>query len=301
MEKDSGVKEFLLEVKKAMLGFKGEITGDLIVGSVYADKLERLIREKPTAALRNVTEIYNKALDDAYAFSNASKEGMSRSYAEAMTGGPAEIVPWAIYNAIGSVYSELDREKKDLALQQLLEIFDKNRYDIVQEVHTAGIREPLLLSDIKIAEPFYWPGMNEGKKVLEKYPDFSSLKEALIDENGLFFHSGLKWDLKHIVDVGKPELSRREGVHSDFIVAYSLLRKGFCGYGEEYAKLANPAFLDRTMQGIVAMRFGRVETENEIEKGKARLIELLPKQLHERIEPLRRKGGWVDYRKFINR
>jgi hypothetical protein len=281
-----------------MFGLKTDATNEQILGNIYADKLVELLRKNPAEGIRKIRPFYGEALDKSY----EGKE-ISRGYAEALTGGPFEAIPWAVYNAVGLVYPELNREMKDLALIELLKIFDRYRYDIVQLSHTAGIREPLLLSDISIAEPFYWPGLDEGKEILKEYHDFPILKTALIDDNGLFFHSGVNWDFKEIVDEGRDTLkiARHRAVNSDFVVAYSLLRSDFCDYGEDYIGIANSAFLDRTLRGIVAMRFSEAETEDDIKKGKERLHQLLPKSLHERIEPMRLEDGWTSRKKFEHR
>lgn len=145
--------------------------------------------------------------------------------------------------------------------------------------HTTGIIEPLLLADIGIARPLYWPGLEEAEMVLKKYSNFFDLQKELIEEDGLF---------------------NPRKVVSDFLMACSLLRSDFCDFGEDYAKTANSQFLERALRGIVWLRFGMKDgnTTEGIEKGNKRLRELLPKSLHERIEPLRQEGGWVDYKKF---
>lgn len=279
------------EVDNWVSQIRNESVTNLNVGMKYAEKLESLIRENPELGIRKIVKFYNNALDEAH-----DNSWMSRGYAEALTGGPSEGIPRAIYNAVGSVYPELDRDMKDLALEQIFKILDEFRYDIVQENHTSGIREPFLVSDISIVSSLYWPGLDEGRYILEKYQNFQDLRKDLIDKNGLFFHSGLKRDVKGLFDEWTPE-RKLNYVNSDFIVAYSLLRSDICDFGKEYIKVANPEFLDRTMQGIVALRFGYVEPE-DIEKGRKRLEELLPKPLHQRIEPLRIRGGWVDPEKI---
>lgn len=280
------------EVEKWMSTLRALTLKDMASAEKHSGRLLKSIYENPYTGLGKIVEIYNQALDEA----NKGSE-ISRGYGESLCGGPSEHIPWAIYNTVGSVYHELDRKMKDLALEQLFKIFGYRRYDEVQESHTSGIREPLLLADIYIAEHLYWPGLDEGRRILEKYKDFQTLRRELIDDQGLFFHSGMKEDSLQIVSEATPELKMRS-VNSDFVVAYSLLRLDFCEFGEEYVKVAHPTFLDRTLHGIVAMRFGRAETEEDIKNGIKRLEELLPKSLHLFIEPMREEGGWVDYRQF---
>lgn len=246
-----------------------------ISASIYVEQLSKMLMDgQADKAIDEIFKVYNQALNCAYTDDNGKND---RGYIEAVAGGPCEIIPRAVYNAVGAVYPFLDREQKKKALNEIFRILNKLRYDIVNGTHTPGIREPLLLSDICIAVPLYWPGLEEGKSIIKKYPDFYELKEDIIDEQGLF---------------------KTDKVESDFLVAYSLLRSDMCDYGEEYIKAADEFFLERTLQGIVAQRFTRAKEQSEIEKGKRRLQELLPKSVHDRIEPIRQKADWIDYESY---
>jgi len=197
---------------------------------------------------------------------------------DALAGGPHEGVTWPLYNAVGAAYPSFTRDQRDAALRQLLNIFDGINYAYVQGEwgvgHTTGIHEPLLLADITLARPLYWPGLDEGKIKLQSHTSFDSFANTYLDENGSL-----------------------KGVNSAFVVSYSLLRSDFCSFGERYAAVANPAFLNQTMKGIVAMRFGRPSKE-DWEASAERLKKLLPASLHDRIEPLRQEADWTDYKKF---
>lgn len=247
----------------------------------HVEPLARLLHDNPEGGIRRIVDAYNKGLNSAY----TKEDGTNiRGFIEAVAGGPYQTVPWAVYNAIGAVYPYLDRRLKDLALGKIVyEIFDGLNYGYVNgargEGHTTGIREPLLLADIGIIRPLYWPGLREAEFEIKKYSNFFDLQKELVKEDGLF-------------DPRK--------VNSDFLLAYSLLRSDFCNFGEDYIKAANPRFLERTLQGIVWLRFGGKDgnTSESIEAGNRRLRELLPESLHNRIEPLRQEGGWVDYKKF---
>jgi len=229
-----------------------------------------LMDNNPDKFIAKIVEVHDKAFKNAY----ADSAGKNRQ-------DPFEAIPWAVYNAVGAVYPYWERAQKDNALAQLLCILDRLNYAYVNGEwgvgHTTAIREPLLLSDIAIARPVYWPGLDEGKSLLSKYPSFFEFQKDLIDENGMF---------------------RRKGVYGDFVVAYSLLRSDFCDYGENYVKIAEPSFLERTLKGIVAIRFARSDSEDDAKEGVQQLKGLLPKSVHDRIEPLRKEAGWVDYTKF---
>lgn len=244
----------------------------------FVDPLAELLNDNPKEGVKKIFEVYNNALDSAYTDERGENH---RVLVQAYAGGPAESVPWAVYNAVGSVYPYLDRETKDGALGELLHIFDGLNCGYVNGSrgvgHTTGIREPLLLSDIGVVRRLYWPGLDEGRAVLKQYKFFHDFEKEMIDERGLF---------------------NQKKVQSDFVVAYAVLRSDYCSFGGEYVKCANQNFLERVLRGIVWMRFGRCESFEEIKKGMARLRDFLPESVHERLEPLRQEGGWVDYKKF---
>ena len=129
------------------------------------------------------------------------------------------------------------------------------------------------------------------------YQNFEELRKNLIDNEGLFFHPGLKEDGRQLFKGWTPE-KKLGGVNSDFVVAFSLLRSDICDYGKDYIRIADPNFLNRTMQGIIGMRFSNAETKEDIKVGKTRLKKLLPDPLHGRIDYLRKMAEWVDPKKF---
>ncbi len=182
-----------------------------------------------------------------------------------------------LYNTVGAIYPLLDRRQRDEVIRAHLNQFDRLNYKAVNSNHTPYIREPLLLSDIIIARPFYWPGLKDEKHLWEGKTNFAELEREIMIGNGLF-------------DPTK--------VRSDFLVSYALMRKDFTSFGENYVKSANPEFLNRVMKGIVALRFANATNVQEIEEGRKRLHELLPKSVHDRIEPLRQEADWTDTKQF---
>ena len=262
-------------------GLVGAIDRDIskhhIAATTEGNTLGALLRENPDEGIKMIRIAYERGLDYAY----TDRQGHNnRGFIEAVAGGPHEAVPAAVYNAVGSVYPRLTREQKDAALIEVVDgILDRINSFYIQNSHTPYIHEPLLLSDICVARYRYWPGMDEGKHRIGQYPEFSKFQRDLIDENGLL---------------------RQDRVNSAFIVAYSLLRNDFCDWGEDYLKSVNPGFLERVLKGIVAMRIGdppsvRKQTDEE---GMARLREILPVSLHDRLESIRQQLDWVDYKKF---
>lgn len=250
----------------------------------YMEDLERRLRENPDDAVSTIAETYKMALKDA--------EGPV-SGGSVYTSSPFEAVPRAMCNTVGAAYPYLDRDQKDEALGQILSVFDGMNYADVNGArgagYTNGVRDPVLLADIAIARPLYWPGLDEGQHVVDQYEDFESLQSDIMTDRGTM---------------------NPEAVSSDFLVSYALLRSDLHDWGEDFAQAADSEFLDRTIRGIVATRFGlfayedinerkeRPLRDDEIEAGRSRLQELLPESLHDQIDPLREEEFWVDASKF---
>jgi hypothetical protein len=276
-----------------------------LISEDVSEKFSQLIWENPEKALKGLIEWYNNSLNKAYTDSNTGEN--YRYFVESIAGGPHEAIPSALYNCIGEIYPFLDRDIKNKSLGSILSILDFENSENVQISHTYNIREPLLLADISIVRPIYWPGMDEGANLIKKYNNlFCDFKNEVIDDNGFF---------------------NKRAVHSDFIVAYSILRNDFCNWGKDYLKVVNPTFLERVLQGIVGMRFAfdfRLKNlsdeekkginykaedlnfcsknekkinetiENNILEGKNRLKQLLPLQVHNSINEKINKKEWVD-------
>jgi len=262
------------ELKRLMASIQGAFAVHEASASIHVEPLAKLIMDNPARGIDQLVEVYNKALDDAY---TDEKEGNNRSFIESIAGGPCETIPWAVYNALGAAYPFLERENKNKALGKILNILDKRNYAEVNGTtsmgHTTGIREPLLLSDIAIVRHLYWPGLHDEERLWKDKHSFSEFQQEVMDEDGMF---------------------KKNKVKSDFLVAYALLRKDFTSFGEEYAQASNPDFLERTMQGIVSMRFAHREKE----EGEKRLQELLPESVHHYIEPIRKRADWADHTLF---
>ncbi len=245
---------------------------------IHIAPFAEMLKKDPDRAIDKIFQKYDEALDQAYTNENGVNE---RAFVESSAGGPCELIPWALYKAVGSVYPFLERVQKDRALSQILNILDGRKYTEVNGLesmgHTTGIREPLLLSDIRIVRQLYWPGLYDEEHLWKNHTCFTDLQREIINEKGLFDQSKVK---------------------SDFLVGYALLRSDLCSFGEDYVKIAHPYFLERTLKGIVAMRFAHAEDEEQIAQGRKRLEQLLPKSTHNRIEPLRKEADWVDYKKF---
>ncbi|MFH1308086.1 MAG: hypothetical protein ABIH72_04495 [archaeon] len=244
--------------------------GQEIAALMHIEPLRSLLLSKPDEAIPKINQAYDAAVNEAMG-------NTEQAYVNVYAGGPSEAFTKPLFDIVGAAYPWYTRDQKDSALKQVLGVLDKYRYDIANLVHTPNIREPLLLSDIGICSPLYWPGLRDEQHLWKDVDEFYELQEKIMTPDGLF----------------NPRL-----VHSDFLVAYAILRNDFTPFGEEYAKAANPLFLNRVMKGIVGLRFGRAETNEEIKKGEARLREYLPESLHDRITPLREEADWAFWEKF---
>lgn len=274
------------------------------ISNEILNNFSQMLWENPDVALDNLFKAYNNSLNEAY----TNKTGETcRAFVEATCGGPHEAIPSAFYNAVGTIYPFLSREVKNKALCKILNIMDRIRSDYVQTSHTSYIHEPLLLSDIFIVRPFYWPGLEEGQRLVNKYNNlFCDFKFEMIKENGLF---------------------EKRKVNSEFLVGYFLLRKDICNWSEGYLEIVNEKFLDRILQGVVGMSVARefrlknlsteeinaIEEESEgkinyqedkskleiilnseIDNEKIRLKDLFPKPLHKKIDFFVNKKDWID-------
>jgi len=265
-------------VAEFMVGVERAFDDHSISSAIHVEPFAQRMLDDPDGAIDEIFKVYNKGLDTAYTGDDGVND---RFFIQSIVGGPCEIIPCAVYNAVGTAYPYLNRGQKDRALGKIFGILDRINWAYINGERgagqTPGIREPLLLTDISIARHMYWPGLYEGKSIIKRFSSFQDLASELIDENGMF---------------------KTNKVRSDFVVGYSLLRAPYSDFGEDYIEMASPSFLDRVLRGAVALRFCRVKDEKQIQAGTERLKELLPKSLHDKIEPLRQEGGWVDINKF---
>ncbi len=192
-----------------------------------------------------------------------------------------------LYNALGCIYPFLSRENKDKALHAYLTQFNGINYMRVQNNHTPYIREPLVLADIWIINPLYWPGLEESSAQVKGGENFTTFQEKYMLPTGLF----------------NPQKTQ-----NDFLLAYAALRSDKSTFGREYALAAKPSFLERVVKGIVAMRFGRFNYDAQRPELAGeyadqhdlleRLHTLLPVELHPQIEIHRSEGDGADPERF---
>ena len=237
------------------------------------DRFRALVRNAPALGIGQLSATFRLMENIHFEYND---------YIRNLAGGAPEGITWGLYNVIGEAYPSLTRGQKDLAISQTLAIMDEQDYSIVNGLegvgHTTGIREPLYLGEIATARRLYWPGLDEGRLIIKRHNgDFKEIRADLITEEGTF---------------------RQDKVHSDFLVAYAFLRTDFSNFGENFVKVFDKAFIDRTVTAIAKMRVSNAKTGEERAKGFDRLRVLLPRSLHDRIEPASEMEDWVDPEQF---
>ncbi len=124
---------------------------------MHVSILAQQLKDNPKTGISLIYQTFEDALNQAY-----TQDGVNhRAFVESQAGGPMETIPWAVYNSVGDVYPYFERDQRFSALRQVLRCLDKYNTKYVQDTHTPGIREPLLLTDICIVRPVYWPDYKE--------------------------------------------------------------------------------------------------------------------------------------------
>lgn len=177
-----------------------------------------------------------------------------------------------LYNTLGAIYPSLTRAEKDEALGALLHLLD-NMTNNVAQVYSSYIREPLLLADLRLVRNEYWPGIDEGKKIIKKHDDnYLSIRQEILAENRLF---------------------RNEKVSSDFCVAYALLRSDTSSNGQAFCGALEPSFMIRAVNGIVNLHFGFDKmTHNEQVENYAHLKKIMPNTACNLIDEFYKEANW---------
>ncbi len=272
-------------IEKLVEGVRKKFQSHEISAAIHIGPFAELLKDNPNKAIGMIFDVYNNTLNEAYTDENGKN---LRGFVEAMCGGPLETVPWKLYNAVGEIYPYLEREQKDKALRQILNILDKRNYLEVNGDrgygHTPGIREPLLLADIFIARPLYWPGLHD-EGHLWKGKDFDEIRRDVIDENGKFVKNKVK---------------------SDFLLAFALLRNDVGNFEKDYIGCANPSFLEEVMKGISWIEFAPFKKDHlekevydkYVEGQYEKVVRVHSESFGRKLYKTKDESGWVDFTKF---
>lgn len=259
--KGCDIERLIKEIESKFFGYEVAVFENI-------EPFAQLLKDNPKTAIARIREVYEATIDRAY--------GKDRVIVDTFAGGPIESLNYPLYNAVGAVYPYLDREARDDALRGVLSILDFINCVYVQEGHTNGIREPLLLADIVLCRGVYWPGYEWETSEVKKYAEFATLQAERMGDRGLF----------------NPRAGR-----SDFLMACAILFDKDCPFREEYARAANPIFLERVVRAVVAIDLGAAPP-NRLDEEKIKVQASFPPSLRDRVEKYYQEGGWVDRTKF---
>ena len=240
------------------------------LGAQAAEAVRDAIWERPDEVPPLIGRLVEAVIDAGYLNADGTS---NRAFVQAVAGGPYPGGALTIYNTLGGAYRYLTREQRDGILAAILGMLDRQNYLVVQEAWTPFLRDPLLLADIQIVRPLYWPGLDEGRGLIASASGHDSLMRMLLDDEGWFYP---------------------ERVHSDYVVGYALLRSDFYPYGDDVAGRLNPQLRESIVHAVCAMRFAHTTLPEQIDTGARRLEQLLPRSLHDEITWDREKIGWVD-------
>ncbi len=148
--------------------------------SLYAQSSEitqsyaELMSNDPLQAIDKLPEFIEKARDI----------NPSRSFVEAMAGGPNQDWIAPLMNVVGIVYPTLDKEIRTKVLSKCLNYLDRLNYFNSQD-HVAMLNEPWMVGDVIINRPLYYCGYEEYADLLQKnktwkelYPQLEITKSA---------------------------------------------------------------------------------------------------------------------------
>ncbi len=176
-----------------------------------------------------------------------------------------------LYNALGTIYPYLTREKKDQAVRAYLNQFDKVNYFYTQLNHTSKIKEPLALADILAVRWAYFPGLDDEISKISKTPDYPHFESKFMTKEGLF----------------KPNK-----VESDFLMAYACLRNDTWSFSQQYVKEAHPFFLQRVIQGLTSIYFAGAKTQEDETNMFSELSDILPREAHPSMHLYEAQKDW---------
>jgi hypothetical protein len=116
---------------------------------------------------------------------------MNRAY-ESMAGGPNPYFIMPLINAVGERYASASRENREALLRACLNYFDRLNYVYVQP-HVKQLKSGLLVADITINRPVYFPGCEAEQALFTQYRSIPEILNAGADPRSPFFALTVIW------------------------------------------------------------------------------------------------------------
>lgn len=144
--------------------------------SIIKREFADLVYENPEQAINRLPEYLERIRD----------VNPNRSFVEATCWGPNPDWTGELLDIVSVAYSGLSRELRGKLLKECLSFIDHLNFLMAQE-HVAKINEPLLVRDILVSAPLYWPGIEIQTKFLEKNKDIASFVKNLPEVGNNFW------------------------------------------------------------------------------------------------------------------
>ena len=183
-----------------------------------------LARLNPAQAVNDFPKTLDRILDVGNGF-----------YSGKMCGGPFPGATIPLLNVLGGIYPNVSKELREEVLWKAMNFLDMQNYYLSQD-NVSGIDEPLLVRDIILTRPLYWPGYQKYADTLKDCVIWSDVESLLIKKTD----KGDLWDTDSIFWLAYT-LSHNEHSNSEIREAFS----------------ANfPSELDRTKDTIACWKAG---------------------------------------------
>lgn len=240
----------------------------------HQEVLEEMAMDHPEEAVKRFPGFLERILDEGNGF-----------FSGKMCGGPYPPATIPLFNTIGSIYPELPKELREIALKKVTNFLNQQNYIFSQE-YVEGIHEPWLCADIVADSRFlYWPGY----------------KEYLDRLNGKIIWGDLDGDI--IID--DKEGNKFLNVKSDFWFAYTVGRASTSEHIRQSLAEAFPELVERTKDAIAtivavesAWPIAKKETKNTFsQEAETHLAHYAP-EWHDNIVGKINKKNWVFFRDY---
>lgn len=221
------------------------------------DEYTLLMKKDQIEAVKRLPEFVSKSRH----INNIAYEGMA--------GGPNQDWIAPMFNVLGSVYQDLNKDARKMGLQHIMNFLDHLRYDYSQN-HVELIDDPWLVGDIVGNRGLYWPGVESYFTLFEKHKTWDELSVNLKYVKSQFFFA---------FAVTRPK-------HSSLDIRTNFYKKF-------------PELVDKTADGIIArIALGTKQMKKhkdlDVEKYVEECIVGYDPLLHDKLRIKYKEEKWVD-------